>query len=164
MSTFKNIPIKVEVPSPLDDTAVAHSVLREIQVMLAEFVRSGQGGEIDLRQIPPMGPDAYQFLKQSLGSGEVSAMISGACKTELRETAYPGIWWVTHSNRKNEVVTEIIEVTDIPEILKSQPEDVHHGLIRLEQHISLAEAETMGTRHLPGETTALVEQSQANRT
>lgn len=155
MSTFKNIPIRVELPSPVDDTAIAHAVLCEIQVLMEEFVSSGQSGAIDLRQVPPMGPDAYQFLKQSLSAGEVSATIKGVGRTEAQETAYPGVWWITHRNQKDEVVTELIEVTEIPEILKSQREDVRHGLRRLAKRISLSEPENPGSRLSPGETAQL---------
>ena len=142
MSTFKNIPIQVDLPSPLDDTAIARSVLHHVQVLLEEFVRSGESGAIDLRQVPLMGPDGYQFLKQSLSAGEVSATIkSAAGRAEIQETVYPGVWWVTHRNQKDEIVTEVIEVTDMPEILKSQREDARHGLRRLIQRLSLIEPE-----------------------
>ncbi|MDD1619313.1 MAG: hydrogenase expression/formation protein, partial [Methylococcaceae bacterium] len=105
MSTFKNIPISVELPSPVDDTAIVHAVLHEIQLLVEEFVRSGQSGAIDLRQVPPMGPEGYQFLKDSLSAGEVTASIKGVGRTEVQETAYSGVWWVTHRNQKDEILT-----------------------------------------------------------
>lgn len=139
MSTFKNIPIKVERPPAPDDTEIARTVLDEVRVLLEEFIGSGQSSAVDLRQIPQMGPEAYQFLKDSLSAGEVSATIKSAGRTEIHETAYPGVWWVTHRNQKNDIVTEVIEVTEIPDILKSQPEDIRHGLRRLTQRMAVTE-------------------------
>lgn len=105
---------------------------------------SGQRGAIDLRQVPLMGAEAYQLFKDSLSTGEVSATITSAGRTEVHETAYPGVWWVTHRNQKNEIVTELIEVTDVPDILKSQPEDIRHGQRKLAHRISLAQPEKPG--------------------
>lgn len=138
MNTFKNIPIRVELPSPLDDTAIARSVLNDIRILVATFVSSGQTGAIDLRHALPMGPRGYQFLKQTLSAGEVTATINGTARTEIRETAYPGVWWVTHRNRNDEIVTELIEVAAIPEILKSQPEDIRYGLQQLSRRLTNA--------------------------
>lgn len=143
MSTFKNIPIRVELPTPLDYHAIAHSVMLEVQVLLDEFVRSGQSGAIDLRQIPMMGPEIYQFLKQSLSAGEVSATIKGVSRTEVHETAFPGVWWVTHRNQKDDIITELIEVTEIPEILRSQREDILHGLKSLGERLHVARQENL---------------------
>jgi hypothetical protein len=41
------------------------------------------------------------------------------------------VWWITHRNEEGNVAAEFIEVTRVPEILASQPEDIEGGLMRL---------------------------------
>jgi hypothetical protein len=43
------------------------------------------------------------------------------------------VWWVTHVNDRGETATEIIEITEIPAILKPHAVDVRAGLRRLEE-------------------------------
>ena len=51
--------------------------------------------------------------------------------SEIIETRYAGVWLVTHYNDEEEVVSRFIEITAIPEILKSQDEDMSNALIEL---------------------------------
>lgn len=131
MSRFKGIPIRIESNEANDGTAIAKAVLHEIHALLEGLLETGEGGTIDLRALPPLGPAGYGLLRDRLAQGEVSALIDGVSRTEIRETAYPGVWWITHRNQKNEIVTELIEVTKVPEILKSPADDVRTGLARM---------------------------------
>ena len=54
-------------------------------------------------------------------------------KTEVRETRYPGLWWVTHYNESGGVVANLLEVCEVPAILKAPAEDAAEGLIRLRE-------------------------------
>ena len=135
MSRFKGIPIRIEVEPEVSGTAVAGRVLREIESLLERLLETGEGSAIDLRALPALGVDGYGLLKDTLGQGEVSARIEGLGCTEIRETAYPGVWWSTHRNQKTEIVTELIEITEVPALLKSQHEDVRTGLARLSRRL-----------------------------
>lgn len=136
MTTFKNIPITVESPSAPSEADVVASVLRDIQALLNELITSGNSGAIDLRQVPHLGTDAYELLKQTLSTGEVTATVNSHGGTEINETSFPCVWWATYRGGKNAVVTEVIEVTECPEILKSQRADARHGLRRLANQIA----------------------------
>jgi hydrogenase-1 operon protein HyaF len=96
--------------------------------LLDILARTGEGAVVDLRALPRIGPLGYGFLKDWLSIGEVHAVISGLRQSEIRETAFAGVWWVTHRNEKDEIVTELLEVTEIPSLLKSQQEDIVAGL------------------------------------
>jgi hydrogenase-1 operon protein HyaF len=133
LNTFANIPIKVVTSAQSDGLSIARTLLHEIEAMLKKLLNTGQNGTLDLRALPTLGEDGYQFLKEKLGLGEVSARIQSFGRSEIQETAYPGIWWVSHYNQDDDILTEIIEVNFLPELLKSPIDDVALGQVKLGQ-------------------------------
>jgi hydrogenase-1 operon protein HyaF len=127
VNTLASIPITVISNSQSGDLDMALALLHEIHAMLKTLLDTGQNGALDLRALPALGEDGYQLLKEKLGQGEVSARIQSFGRSEIQETAYPGIWWVAHYNQDDDILTEIIEVNFFPEILKSQKDDVLFG-------------------------------------
>jgi hydrogenase-1 operon protein HyaF len=106
------------------------ALLAEIAARLEKLDENGETGMIDLNSLP-FSPGEYEQLRQILGQGEVSARIEAIGPSEIIETHYPGVWWVTHYNVEGDIVADMIEIARLPEIIKSQPEDVHAGLARL---------------------------------
>jgi hydrogenase-1 operon protein HyaF len=84
----------------------------------------------------PFAPGEEQELETKLGQGEVRVEVSALGPSEIRETAFPGVWMVTHFNNENEILGKFIEVTYVPGILKSQTEDIRDGLARLEDMLN----------------------------
>lgn len=84
-----------------------------------------------------MDAATYQRLKDALSTGEVTATVAADLRVEISETQYPGVWWLTHRNERGDIVTELIEVTEVPAILKSHVADMRAGLQRLEQALAL---------------------------
>jgi HupH hydrogenase expression protein, C-terminal conserved region len=103
------------------------ALLTEIAARLEKLAENGETGMIDLNSLP-FAPGEYEQLRQALGQGEVSAHIEAIGPSEIIETRYPGVWWVTHYNVEGDIVADLIEIAHIPEILKSQPMDVREGL------------------------------------
>jgi hydrogenase-1 operon protein HyaF len=132
-NTYGNIPIAVVNASKPDGLALAKALLNELHAMLETLIDKGQGGIIDLRALPPLGVEGYQFLREKLSAGEVSAHIHSFGRCDIQETVYPGIWWVTHLNQGDETLTEQIEVCFIPELLKSHRDDVSVGQGKLRE-------------------------------
>ena len=56
--------------------------------------------------------------------------------TQVLETSYPGVWLVTHRNAEDSIVARFIEVTDTPELLKSQPADIEYAIQKLETELT----------------------------
>ncbi|HZP92449.1 MAG TPA: hydrogenase expression/formation C-terminal domain-containing protein [Burkholderiales bacterium] len=110
--------------------AIAH----EIESLLAALVESGRSGSIDLRGLPLSRAD-YEALREFLGQGEIDAAIEALGPTQVRETKVPGVWWVQHCNANGEVTAELIEVTYLPEILKTDPVDARAGLDRFRERL-----------------------------
>lgn len=145
MSNLKGIPIAVAD----DDAGLALSgnadpILHEVRSLLKDLVESGKSASIDLRSLP-LFPGDYEKLKEVLGQGEVSATIDAMGPTQVCETAVHGVWWVTHYNCDATIIAEFIEVTTIPEILRTHPADARSGLDLLQSRLTSAtEADKKG--------------------
>jgi hypothetical protein len=139
MSSLVNIPIRVEQTPTPDDVAIAQSILHEIHAMLERLLGEGEEGAIDLRGYPALNPASLALLESWLPLGEVSAVVTGVGRTEVRETAYKGVWWLVYRHEDGDVVTESILVTEVPEILKSQKEDIEWGLRKFSRILSATE-------------------------
>jgi hydrogenase-1 operon protein HyaF len=134
MSTLADIPIRV-VNRAESDGGNAIALLHEIEALLAHYLAGGEPGLIDLRGLP-LSPQDYEALQTLLGTGEVTAHLDAGGPSEIRETAYPGVWWITHRGPDDAVVAELIEIAAIPHILMSQAQDMRTGLARLRRAMS----------------------------
>jgi len=116
------------------------SLLQEIAVRLDRLVREDESEAIDLRALPIMTDEDLQQLRDLLGAGEVTATVHAMGATELEETAFPGVWWVTYFGADGDVVAERIEVAWIPDIAVAQAADVGAGLRQLMERLPEAPA------------------------
>lgn len=138
MNDLRGIPVVMaDAESPASTNGNAVPILHEIETLLDDLVASGKTAAIDLRSLPLL-PGDYEKLKEVLGQGEVSATIDAMGPTQVRETAIHGVWWVTHSNSDATVVAEFIEVTTMPEILRTHPADARVGLDMLHARLTPA--------------------------
>jgi hydrogenase-1 operon protein HyaF len=120
------------IPIKIDDTeqysiGSLRAILSEMATHLEKLAQDGTTGSIDLNSLP-FAPGEYDQLRLLLGEGEVKAHIEALGPSDIVETRYPGVWWVTHYNVEGDIVADSIEITTIPELLKSQPEDIDMGL------------------------------------
>lgn len=136
-NNLKDIPVKTE-NSKEYSVGNIRALLTEIAACLEKLANNGETGMIDLNSMP-LAPGEYEQLRQTLGQGEVSARIEAIGPSEITETRYPGVWWVTHYNVEGDIVADMIEITAIPEILKSRPEDIMMGLERLKGDLNAVE-------------------------
>ena len=56
-------------------------------------------------------------------------------KTGISETRYAGVWLVTHYNDEQEIIGRFIEITAMPEILRSQAADIHQACVLLDHYL-----------------------------
>ena len=125
--------LKVESGESL--THNVQPLLHEIRHALAKLLEDGAGTVIDLRSIP-LAPGEEQKLLDKLGQGEVHAQLSALGSSNFVETRYPGVWVVEHFNNNDEVIGKFIEVCDIPDLLRSQPDDIREGLEQLQAQLA----------------------------
>jgi hydrogenase-1 operon protein HyaF len=122
MSLVNAMPARAEF-----ETGNVRPLLHEIRHALDRLLAEGQPTAIDLRSLP-LAPGEEQKIEEALGEGELVAELDALGSSTLRETAFPGVWLVTHKNTDGEVIGRLIEITLMPELLKSQTEDVRAGL------------------------------------
>jgi len=138
MTSLSDIPVLAPRGEPLPgESPVVSAVLNQVMELLAQFLASGTAAALDLRRVPRMDAATYQRLKDALSTGEVTATVAADVTVEISETQYSGVWWLTHRNERGDIVTELIEVTEVPAILKSHVADMRAGLQRLEQSLAL---------------------------
>lgn len=113
-------------------------VLHEVAHALDCLARTGETHVIDLSSLP-MTPAELQQLTASLGEGEVRAVIEAEGRSEVTETGFSGVWLVTHRDTDDMLRGRYIEITPLPEILRSQDADIRAAAARLARkldHIS----------------------------
>ncbi len=129
-----------ESPTPIESD-LGFGNIRPLLFQLSEalnvLVADNVSSAIDLRSMP-FSPGEESELKRVLGNGEVSALLKALGETELWETAYPGVWWVEHRNPEGERIAQSLEITWVPDILKSQPEDVQAARQRLNELLRIS--------------------------
>jgi hydrogenase-1 operon protein HyaF len=109
-------------------------LLNELRHALERLLGDGTVHAIDLRAIP-LAPGEEERLLRALGEGELSAILDAQGRSEIRESAYPGIWCITHHDPAGTVVGRFIEVTFAPALLASQRPDIVQGLERLRKQL-----------------------------
>ena len=116
----------------------AQPILNEIRHALARLLASGETTVIDLGALP-MGPQDEAQLLAALGAGEVEAPVNAGGPSSVRETAFHGVWLVTHRNEQAEVLARFVEIAFVPELLMSQAEDVADSAAALAKKLKPAQ-------------------------
>lgn len=125
MSLSNEIPVQVEATH-----GNVRPILFEIMHALDKLLDENIPTTIDLAGLP-FGPGELERLQNSLGDGELAAELDALGKSHIRETAYPGVWWIEHRNANEEITGRYLEVTRRPDILCSQHTDICAGRARL---------------------------------
>ena len=107
-------------------------ILNEVFHALDKLLGTNEATTIDLASLP-FGPGELEHLEALLGTGELSAKLDALGTSSIRETAYPGVWWLEHRNAFDEIVGRYLEITRTPEILSSQDADIIAGRAHLEE-------------------------------
>ena len=116
------------------DTGNALPVLHEVAHALRRLIETGEPTTIDLGAIPFAGGDE-RIMDEVLGVGEVQATLKLMGDSHVQETGIPGVWRVDHFDTAGETESRFVEVTFMPEILKTQTEDAQRGLARLDARL-----------------------------
>lgn len=129
------IPLKVKT-SPKGVTigggvkAIGYEILTQLERLLSD----GESGAIDLRGLP-MAPNEYEQLLAMLGVGELDLEIDLNGPSRIRETAYPGVWWIQHKDREDRVLSEYLEINRIPDFLCAQTDQIEDAVRELSDRL-----------------------------
>ncbi|MGB0723625.1 MAG: hydrogenase expression/formation C-terminal domain-containing protein [Gammaproteobacteria bacterium] len=124
-STVNGVAVEF-LPQGTDGTVPSGNVeplLHEIVHALEALARDGATAIIDLEAMP-LAPGEADRIRAVLGEGEVRCTLSALGESSVAETGIPGVWWIEHHNAEGILMSRFIEVTRIPSILLTAPEDL----------------------------------------
>ncbi len=127
-------PLQIPIEINHGSSAMARALFNELAQHLQKLVEQGKEHTVDLFSLPVNDQDK-QELEQLLGKGEVDITLTTVGESRIFETSYNGIWWVRHHAADALLISEFIEVTWIPEIIKSHPSDVELSADRMKKII-----------------------------
>ena len=135
MSGLASIPVSVE-RIEVSPRAWGNSlpILHEVRHGLKRLAESGERTLIDLNAMP-FGPGDEKRLFELLGRGEVEATIDALGPTRVWETAVPGVWLIDHCNLEGQRLALHIEIATIPDLLRTQRQDVQDAISKLDARI-----------------------------
>lgn len=121
--TLANIPVHSEAPHTGNLRPVQHEILQA----LTDLVTQEKSGMIDLHGLPFSEAD-YNALEAFLGEGDIDITLNVLGKTRIRESSYAGVWRLEHFDPNEQRIGYFIEIGYVPEILRSQCDDIKAGL------------------------------------
>ena len=124
MEPTSSIGIPLEIAS--EKSNLSQALLGELAEHLNHFAATGQPYVIDLSSLPVSEQD-LRDLEQILGQGEVDATLNTIGESKVYETQYAGIWWIKHYSPEQKLMSQFIEINDVPEILKCHNDDIRHS-------------------------------------
>ncbi|MCU7845805.1 MAG: hydrogenase expression/formation protein [Candidatus Thiodiazotropha sp. (ex Monitilora ramsayi)] len=145
MQKLQDIAVRVESKDVPLNHSNATPILHEIHHALQRLATQQETTTIDLRAIP-FGPGDEEDLLNRLGTGEVQIELDSLGTSKLWETAFSGVWIIDHRNAEGERVALQIEVTRVPEIIQTHPDDVTDSLQLLDNQLNPNRTETSGLR------------------
>ncbi|NPA51996.1 MAG: hydrogenase expression/formation protein [Aquificae bacterium] len=107
-------------------------ILNEIYENLKEFYKTGKRHTIFTNKIPLCEEDK-KFLKEALGEGNIKIEIKSELHPAIwKETKINGVWIGIIYDKNQNPIVETIEITDFPQLAKSQREDILNSIKTLE--------------------------------
>jgi hydrogenase-1 operon protein HyaF len=138
MSGLSSIPVIVESDGGAGAShGNALPILHEVRHALERLISTGESTQIDLNAIP-FGPGDERRLTALLGTGEVRATVDALGPTTIQETAVPGVWLLDYHNAEGQRLALHIEITLIPDILRTQRADLDLAIAALDERLETA--------------------------
>lgn len=143
-------PIPPEDAAPHELSAAADVIEQLMEAM--RIHRPGQPGAPRL-SLKAMAPGALRTLNESLGQGEVSAVVgsgNGVPGWRAQETAFAGVWRVQREDGHGTLVDDLLEADDMPAVVKEaarQVNDVRFDPAQLPEGVVNAPAIVNELRH-----------------
>jgi HupH hydrogenase expression protein len=158
MTRLTEIPVRVE-PAARSEPVLSEAgglgggveaILSELVSLLERLADGNSPGSIDLRSLP-MSPLDRALLQRVLGDGEVQATVNARGLSKVHETRFSGVWWIEHFDQEGESVAEFIEVSRVPDILASAPDEIAADARELRARITDRSFATSEVYHASGQ-------------
>lgn len=105
-------------------TGMPEALLREIGAAMARVAAGDEARHVITLTGMPMGPVDRQVLADTLGRGEVRAEIDAGGRTDIHETRFSGVWWVSDRDDGGKTSAEYIEIARVPALMLADTEDI----------------------------------------
>jgi hydrogenase-1 operon protein HyaF len=104
-------------PDEVEDLAVAKDTLAQLFYALKEY----QVGELArVFDISEMDYPNRDLINQILNEGEVSVVYEGNSSIHIQESVLTGVWRVRTCDDSGRAISDVIEVADIPSIVRNE--------------------------------------------
>jgi len=114
-------PLRTPIP-PEDAAAEELAAAADVVEQLLEAMKGHRPGEAGAPRfsLKAMAPGALRALNESLGQGEVSAVVTGAHDGcwRIQESAFAGVWRSQREDARGTIVEDILEADDMPLAVK----------------------------------------------
>jgi hydrogenase-1 operon protein HyaF len=113
MATFE-MPCLPE-PGPYHDVAGAHDVLEAFLAHLDAWLEVG--GQAPALDLVGLAPDALRVLNETLGEGEVAAIVEGEPQIRIQESVFTGVWREQHVDPDGTLRHDYLLAAPIPAVV-----------------------------------------------
>jgi hydrogenase-1 operon protein HyaF len=113
MTTFE-MP-RVPEPGPGNDIEGAHDVLSTFLSHCDAWLEAG--GEPPALDLVGLAPDALRVLNETLGEGEVAAIVDAGHQIRVQETVFPGVWRQQHFDDGGALLHDYLLAAPIPPVV-----------------------------------------------
>ncbi|MEZ5729322.1 MAG: hydrogenase expression/formation C-terminal domain-containing protein [Burkholderiaceae bacterium] len=125
MNTIPIVPVQETSPTMVE------AVIAEVAARLERLVADPTYQDaIDIHGLP-LDDRQRDVLRERLGQGEVDARLDVAGSSRITETAFAGVWWVSHLDASERPVLEQIVIARVPDLLPAHPADIALAAARL---------------------------------
>ena len=126
MTTFE-MP-RLPEPGPGHDVAGARDVLQAFVGHVDTWLRDG--GELPALDLCGVGADALRVLNETLGEGEVAAIVDAGHQIRVQESVFSGVWREQHFAAGGALVHDYLLAGPIPPVLPTRTRDSAQAKLR----------------------------------
>ncbi|MEQ1807172.1 MAG: hydrogenase expression/formation C-terminal domain-containing protein, partial [Burkholderiaceae bacterium] len=102
-------------PGPGNDVAGARDVLQTLLVHFDAWLDSG--GEPAALDLAGLAPESLRVLNETLGEGEVAAIVKAESNIHVQETVFAGVWREQHFGAAGELLHDYLLAAPIPPVV-----------------------------------------------
>lgn len=113
MSTFE-MP-KLPEPGAGNDVAGARDVLAAFIEHFDHWLE--RGGDLPALELLGLPPDTLRVLNETLGEGEVAAIVDAGHEVRIQETVFSGIWREQHFHATGALLHDVLLAAPIPPVV-----------------------------------------------
>lgn len=116
----------------------APAVLSELAEQLRSW-RPGEAAQVINLSLLPLSPEDLSWLGELLGRGATTILSRGYGNCRVSATALPRVWQVVYYNSQDQVILSLLEVCDMPDVVRASREDIADSRERLAEALAWLE-------------------------